>query len=124
MPPVCWPVVPVPNPTKRLVVVSDAVSSRKPWPWMVWLDAPPESAQPLQPAVFTMEEPVAAALTRLVHATSRRTGVVSPGGAPPPGTRSCDGTLTTKASSRLPPALLVQMKYCPVTSRLLFGSLV
>ena len=33
------------------------------------------------------------------------------------------GTLTRKASTREPPALLVQMKYLPVTSRLPLGSL-
>src|SRR2546427_10031143 len=33
------------------------------------------------------------------------------------------GTLTIKASSREPPELLVQMKYCPGTSRLPLGGL-
>ena len=33
------------------------------------------------------------------------------------------GTLTIKASTREPPALLVQIKYLPVTSRLPLGSL-
>jgi hypothetical protein len=33
------------------------------------------------------------------------------------------GTLTIKASTREPPALLVQIKYFPVTSRLPLGSL-
>ena len=32
------------------------------------------------------------------------------------------GTLTTKASRRLPPRFVVQMKYLPVTSRLPFGN--
>src|SRR5207302_2298311 len=36
---------------------------------------------------------------------------------------TCAGTLTRKASNRLVPTLLVQMKYWPVTSRLPFGSL-
>ena len=34
---------------------------------------------------------------------------------------SCAGTLTMKASSRLLPTLLVQMKYCPVTSMFPLG---
>src|SRR5262249_38855133 len=37
--------------------------------------------------------------------------------------RSWEGTLTTKASRRLPPTLLVQTKYWPVRSRLPLGSL-
>src|SRR5437879_12606573 len=36
---------------------------------------------------------------------------------------ACAGSLTRKASNRLVPTLLVQMKYWPVTSRLPFGSL-
>src|SRR5215471_8029512 len=44
------------------------------------------------------------------------------GGVPPVSTpRTCVGTLTMNASSRLPAVLLVQMKYCPVTSRLPLG---
>src|SRR6185436_17396360 len=70
MPVACWPVVPVPRPMNRCDVVSDAVSSREPLPWTVCTDAPPASAQPLQPAVFLMDEPVATALTTLIQVTS------------------------------------------------------
>ena len=35
---------------------------------------------------------------------------------------SCTGTFTMNASARLPPMLLVQTKYSPVTSRLPLGS--
>src|SRR5688572_5971975 len=70
MPVACWPVVAVPKPTNRCDVVSDAVNSMEPLPWIVCWDAPPESAQPLHPVVFLMDEPVATALTRLIQVTS------------------------------------------------------
>src|SRR5688572_26130403 len=75
------------------------------------------------PATPTLSEALAVIVTvpvtELPAAGAVRVAVGEVVSVPP--TRRCPGTFTRKASSRLPPALLVQMKYCPVTSRFPFG---
>src|SRR5262245_34221087 len=132
----------------RSVCVSEVVNDTAPLPEVMrCVETAPASPQPPQPPVFRNSPLLAATLTMLVQSTgvpgagpAGTTGVgigiggagggdVGGGGAPGagvvPGGRlgaGPPGMRTTNASSRLVPALPVQMKYSPVTSRLPFGS--
>src|SRR5438874_314546 len=65
------------SPAARMVVVSDAVNSRKPSPEvMLCEDTAPASSQPSQPAVLRSELPSAVTLTSCVQ----RTASAPPGG--------------------------------------------